>query len=465
MPATFISYRREDSAGYAGRLHEELEGRFGRERIFRDVDTLQPGQDFEAAIRDRLRQCQACVVMIGPGWLKAQTADGQLRLHQPGDYVSMEIAEALRRPDVLVVPVLVGGARMPASRELPETIRGLSRRHALTVRDETWEADMDRLGAALRHADPAADRPATLQRTSRTALGRWAVPIGLALVLVAVAAWLLRGAAPPERPAASGVSAAASAEPGPAVAIDVPARSEIRLGDVIFAILSGSVQSRGDTTRVWLRVRASNEHLSAATNVLDGSFRLMLGDVAVPATGGLNEILGHRSLRQYVVRFDVPSGGTDARLRIEHAGGTASIPIELTPNGQPAKHDEPDERDGLSHATIVDLMRRDDPLLTSGGLSTTIMRVRVRRFLNKQQVRVVVRWNNDGRIPQATGALTLRLAVGGELLAPVQAPSEVVEPKDREVADVVFEVPPETRSVVLAASLGGMEAERTIPLQ
>ena len=469
MPATFISYRREDSAGYAGRLHEELEGRFGRERIFRDVDTLQPGQDFEAAIRDRLRQCRACVVMIGPGWLKAQTADGQPRLHQPGDYVCMEIGEALRRPDVLVVPVLVGGARMPASKELPETIRGLSRRHALTVRDETWEADMDRLGAALRHADPASDQPgASLPGTLRAAsLPRWAVPIGLALVLAAVAAWLLRGPAPPERPAASDAPAAASrpSAPGPALAIDVPARSELRLGDVIFAILSGSVQARGDTTRVWLRVRASNEHLSAATNVLDGSFRLVLGEVAVPATGGLNEVLGHRSLRQYVVRFDAPTGRTDARLRIEHAGETASMPIDLTPNGQPPKHDEPDERDGLSHATIVDLMRRDDPLVAAGGFSTAIMRVRVRRFLNKQQLRVEVRWTNDGRFPQATGELTLRVAAGGELLAPAQAPSEVVQPKDRQVADVVFEVPPEARSVVLKASLGGTEAERTIPLQ
>jgi hypothetical protein len=459
MPATFITYRREDSAGYAGRLHEELEQRFGPQRVFRDVDTLRAGQDFDAAIRDRLQQCQACVVMIGPGWLTSQTAAGQRRLHQPGDYVCMEIAEALRRPEVLVVPVLVGGARMPASADLPEAIRGLSRRHALTARDETWDADMDRLAVALGHAVPASDRPgATRPGISRTTtLPRWAVPIGFGLGLVAVAALLLRGTTDIER--------TTSYTPGPALAIDVPARGDVRLGDVVFAILSGSVQSRGDTARVWLRVRASNEDLANATNVSDDSFRLTLGDTAVPATGGLDEILGHRSLRQYIVRFDVPSGRTDARLRIEHAGETASMPLELIPNGQPAKHDEQDERDGLSHATIVDLMRRDDPLVAAGEFSTTIMRVRVRRFLNKQQVRVVVRWHNDGRFPEATGELTLRLAVGGERLAPVQAPSEVVGPKDRHVADVVFEVPPETRSVVLHASLRGMDAERTIPLQ
>jgi TIR domain len=474
MPATFISYRREDSAGYAGRLHEELEGRFSGQGIFRDVDTLRAGQDFVAAIRERLRECQACVVLIGPGWLKAQTADGQPRLQQPDDYVCMEIAEALRRPDVLVVPVLVAGARMPASKDLPETIRGLGRRHALTVRDETWEADMDRLAEALSHASPASNRPgATPPGIGRGAtLPRWAIPIGLALVLVSVTAFLWRkspntdgSTTPSDRPAASAVPAATSLVPGSALAIDAPARSEIRLGDVIFAILSGSVQARGDTTRVWLRVRASNEHRTGDANVTDSSFRLALGDTVVPATGGLNEILSHYSLRQYVVRFDVPSGRRDARLRIDHAGEMGSIPLELTPNGQPGKHDEVDARDGLSHATIVDLVRRDDPLVATGDLATAMLGVRVRRFLNKQQVRVTVRWNNDGRYPEATGGLTLRLAAGGEVQAPRQAPSEVIQPKDRYIGDVFFEVPPEIRSVVLKASLRDVEAERTIPLQ
>ena len=149
MSTVFISYRREDSAGYAGRLHEELEERLGAGTVFRDVDTLRAGQDFEEAIRSRLHQCGACVVMIGPGWVKSQTASGQRRLDQPGDYVVMEIAAALTRPDVLVVPVLVGGANMPSPDDLPESIRPLARRHAFSVRDETWEADMDRLAATL----------------------------------------------------------------------------------------------------------------------------------------------------------------------------------------------------------------------------------------------------------------------------------------------------------------------------
>jgi len=76
MPAIFISYRREDSAGYAGRMHEELEGRLGPDQVFRDADTLRAGQDFEDAIRQRLRHCQTCLVLIGPNWARSQTACG-----------------------------------------------------------------------------------------------------------------------------------------------------------------------------------------------------------------------------------------------------------------------------------------------------------------------------------------------------------------------------------------------------
>ena len=139
MAAAFISYRREDSAGYAGRLHEDLEERLGRAQVFRDAESLRAGQDFVAAIEERLRACHVCFVLIGPGWLDARTSAGARRLDSADDYVAMEIAAALARPGMLVVPVLVGGATIPASDHLPERLRPLARRHAVTVRDETWE--------------------------------------------------------------------------------------------------------------------------------------------------------------------------------------------------------------------------------------------------------------------------------------------------------------------------------------
>ena len=113
--------------------------------MFRDVDTLRPGQDFVQAIEARLTDCRVMLAVIGREWADARDMTGSRRLDEPYDFVRLEIAAALTRPNVLVVPVLVEGASMPAATELPENIRPLARRHAVTVRDETWDADVDRL--------------------------------------------------------------------------------------------------------------------------------------------------------------------------------------------------------------------------------------------------------------------------------------------------------------------------------
>lgn len=470
MPTIFISYRREDSAGYAGRLHEELGGRLGPEQVFRDADTLRAGQDFEQAIRERLDQCQACLVLIGPNWLTSQTATGERRLHQPGDYVCMEIAAALARPDVLVVPVLVGGARMPASADLPDAIRPLGRRHALTVRDETWEADMDRLAASLRQTAGAADpSPAATpssgrsRRSSRRVLGA----VMAVAVLAAAAGIYWRGgdgAGSPSGPGAESAGATNQSPDGATYAIDVPSTgSEISLGNLVYVVLSGSVQRRGDSQRVWLRIRASNEGFTSA-NVWDDSFRLAVAGQAVAPNGGLNEVLEQRSIRQYVIRFDVPSLRTAATLRVTGQGTSGDVPLDLSGNGGPPKHEEPDPRDGLSHAVLTGVLKQETPLLASGDASTAILRIGRRAFVNTQRITVVVRWTNAGRYPIATGGLVLRLGVGGEVLSPVRAPSEVVAAESTYVGDVVFEAPPATRTATLRASLNDAQTEQTLTL-
>src|SRR5262245_54500109 len=120
MPGTFISYRREDAAGYAGRLRESLERRLGAARVFRDVDTIQPGQDFVKAIEARLADCKVMLVIIGREWLDARNAAGARRLDDPFDFVRLEVAAGLARVDVLVVPVLVEEAPMPTAAQLPD---------------------------------------------------------------------------------------------------------------------------------------------------------------------------------------------------------------------------------------------------------------------------------------------------------------------------------------------------------
>lgn len=479
MPTVFISYRREDSAGYAGRLHEELEERLDASQIFRDVDTLRAGQDFESAIRERLAQCQVCLVMIGPGWLRSQTPDGRRRLDQPGDYVSMEIAAALARPEVLVIPVLVGGAAMPPADALPEAIRSLARKHAFTTRDETWEADMDRLVSAMggrpvqEEPTPGSQRVRLRPPLRRDPPYRVYASIIIGILLLAIVAlYLWRGT--PRTDIATGTSSTTGtgdaprtdrvADTGAAYAIDVPpSTGEVAHGDLIFTVLSGSVQRRGDGMRVWLRIRASNEGYDNA-NFWDDSFRLVIGGQPLAPSSGLNEVLEHRSIRQGVIRFDAPMSATGATLRVTYGGKSAELPLDLTSSGRPPVHDEQDPRDALSHAVLTAVVRNETPLLTTGDVSTVILRVNRRAFVNTQRITLVVRWANMSRYPAATVEPTLRLEAGGAVLAPVKAPSEAVERDSTYVGDVVFEVPPSVRTATLRASANGAEVNRMLTL-
>jgi TIR domain len=138
MSRIFISYRREDSLPYADRLQEDLSEHYGAGEIFRDMDTIGPGMDFVHAIDRALSRTEIMLVLIGPKWL---SPEGSRRLHEDGDFVRIEIAAGLRRENVRVIPLLVGGAKMPAAEELPADILPLSRRNAFEIRNESWRTD------------------------------------------------------------------------------------------------------------------------------------------------------------------------------------------------------------------------------------------------------------------------------------------------------------------------------------
>ena len=145
MALFFLSYRRAQSSGHAGRLADALEARFGADAVFRDVDDIAPGEAFERVIAEHLQRVQAVLVMIGPGWLEAEEA-GVRRLDREDDFVRREIAVALDSGKLLV-PVLVGGAKMPAQADLPHGIRALAGRHAIELHEASWNDDVDRLTA------------------------------------------------------------------------------------------------------------------------------------------------------------------------------------------------------------------------------------------------------------------------------------------------------------------------------
>ena len=118
MAKLFINYRREDTAPYAGRLYDRLTAHFGAGQVFIDIDQIEPGEDFVEAINAKVGACEVAIVSIGPDWLSVADASGKRRLDDTEDFVRMEILAALERK-IRVIPVLVGGARMPTKQDLP----------------------------------------------------------------------------------------------------------------------------------------------------------------------------------------------------------------------------------------------------------------------------------------------------------------------------------------------------------
>jgi hypothetical protein len=193
MSAIFLSYRRDDSAGFAGRLADALEAEFGAGSVFRDVDDIRPGEDFIQAIESHLRNVGAVLVMIGPQWLDTG-ADGQRRLDEAGDFVRQEIQAALASGKPLI-PLLVGGATMPSEADLPDAIAGLARRQAVVLSDSSWRGDVERLVVSLRRLLP--DRSgAPVKR--RWMLGLAGAVVGLVAMAWAIQVWRLP---PPVEPA------------------------------------------------------------------------------------------------------------------------------------------------------------------------------------------------------------------------------------------------------------------------
>lgn len=142
-PTVFISYRRDDAAASAGRLFDWLARQFGRSRIFLDTDKIASGDAFPRKLEERLAASEVLLAVIGPRWLTISDGRGR-RIDQPDDFVRREIASALDR-SMRIVPVLVGGARMPREDELPDPLKALARRNAASIDDAKFERDFDLL--------------------------------------------------------------------------------------------------------------------------------------------------------------------------------------------------------------------------------------------------------------------------------------------------------------------------------
>ncbi len=149
MSGVFISYRRDDSKGFAGALLRELNQRLGADQVFMDIEDIEGGTDFPSVLREAVTSCDVLLALIGARWLDARNAQGGRRLDDPGDFVRQEIALALQG-NARVIPVLVDGAAMPAADMLPPDLQALARRNALELSNSHWDEDVARLTDHIR---------------------------------------------------------------------------------------------------------------------------------------------------------------------------------------------------------------------------------------------------------------------------------------------------------------------------
>ena len=144
----FINYPRDDSIAIAGRLRDRLAEIFGPDNLFMDLDNIPVGINFDEYLKSQVAQCDAMLSVIGPNWLNAKDETDQRRLDKTDDFVAIEISAALAR-DVLVIPVLVDGTRMPKASELPASLKPFALRNAIQVRNTNFGNDAEVLVAKI----------------------------------------------------------------------------------------------------------------------------------------------------------------------------------------------------------------------------------------------------------------------------------------------------------------------------
>lgn len=138
----FVSYRRADSSGYAGRIYDRLSSFFGSSHVFMDVDTIAPGEDFSRMIQSSISACDIMVAVIGVNWIGDE--HGAARIFNSTDFVRMEIECAIRN-HIQIIPILVNDAEMPSLSDVPEKIIPLLGQNAIELGDTRWNHDIQKL--------------------------------------------------------------------------------------------------------------------------------------------------------------------------------------------------------------------------------------------------------------------------------------------------------------------------------
>ena len=467
MPGIFISYRRDDSAGFAGRLADDLVEIFGRDLVFMDVTGIEPGTDFRHAIAEKVGDCDTVLAVIGKEWM-GQATDGHARVADPSDFVRLEVAAALER-GVPVIPVLVDDAAMPAARDLPKDLEPLAWRNAVELRHSRWDADLQVLVAALEKrlarkrsdAPPAAGTSApAVAAVTPGRRGIWALVAGAALVAIVAIAWLRpwqakRAAADP--PVRTGGAGAAGRGGGPA-SRPIRVDGDVKVGTARYEILAASLDRGGDG-RLALRLRVRMTNLkSTPDNFWAQSFRLIVDDAPVAPQDGPNEVIDGFSAKDGEVAFEVDRSAAPTAIQIANGKESTAIPIDLKATGAAP----PPRRAALSGpfpmtlAPIHDVREND---VIYRFLSATI----ARRNAEQLSMTLDVRALNRRTTPVNFWNRTFRLEVDGVPRAPVGDLNEVVDANSARRGEVEFVF--DDRVETLALLVGDDREKARVPLR
>lgn len=184
-PRIFISYRRADSIAVTGRLYDRLSATFGEENVFKDVDDIPIGVDFRAVLNQEVSRCDVLLAMIGQEWHNRDMITGQSRLFNPDDFVRIEIESGLARDDVMVIPVLVNDATMPAPTELPPSLAHLCNLNAATLRnDPDFNRDSEWLIAQIQNGF-------TVEKPPQRRLSPMMIGAGVLLLIALIAGMII----------------------------------------------------------------------------------------------------------------------------------------------------------------------------------------------------------------------------------------------------------------------------------
>ena len=472
MPDIFISYRREDSSGHAGRLFDGIRERFGDESVFMDVTDIRPGDDFVTALDAALALCGVVLVVIGPQWLTCTDPSGRRRLDDPGDHLRIEIAHALRGK-ARVIPVLVRGARLPAEHELPDDLKALVRRQAQEISDSRWSFDADQLIGIIETALGTAERTDRAPVTAAAAFprGGWlriVASVAVLFFLIALTSHL-KWFGPARQDA--GVSAPGSTVNDPnlrgsdsrnatAPSARVPPGSEVRAGDVVFRVLGGFVTRDADVNDLRLYLRATNVGGRYGVNIWPDSFRLVAANQTIVPEEAPIETLPMQSSRDLWVTFKVPAGAADVQLRVGDVGKqTSNIPLDLRSAGS-AVADKPAQRWRPTTDIQTTLQKRVGPVILEidgmrlAHVADAVPPLQPEELMLTIKVRVK---NVGGQYGYLVNGDDFRLIVDEVPLAPKKFPIEVVNHQASLTSEVVFVIP--GTAVKAALQIGKLDVE------